>query len=284
VLALTTLVSVPLYAWRVRGRGYAIFGLIILAIALPGALFMHRRLAELMPAAAPLLHGAFAYGMAAACTHLLGLVQARLRPRAFRWAISIPGMAFIATGALSGLWLLALLPIRGLCLLAGWTSVLQALRWLDLAPFALGIASVMTSLRTVEEIVRIPLDRAAHPSFTRLPVERRRPGARDRPRARRRRWRARSASCRSPIRISARGSRCIGSSAGSSGLVAHDPIWSCSPATSSRWRAPARPARSPRRWRRSSRSPIAATPSSATTTTKRRTRYVTASRRTASAC
>src|SRR5262245_22964683 len=175
VLAVTALVSVPLYAWRVRGRGYAIFGLIILAIALPGALFMHRRLAELMPAAAPLLHVAFAYGMAAACTHLLGLVQARLRPRAFRWAISIPGMAFIATGALSGLWLLALLPIRGLCLLAGWTSVLQALRWLDLAPFVLGIASVMTSLRTVEEIVRIPLDRAAHPSFTRLPVERRRP-------------------------------------------------------------------------------------------------------------
>ena len=38
VLALTTLVSVPLYAWRVRGRGYAIFGLIVLAIALPGAL------------------------------------------------------------------------------------------------------------------------------------------------------------------------------------------------------------------------------------------------------
>ena len=175
LLALTTLVSVPLYAWRVRGRGYAIFGLIILAIALPGALFMHRRLVELMPAAAPWLHGAFAYGMAAACTHLLGLVQARLRPRAFRWAISIPGMAFIATGALSGLWLLALLPIRGLCLLAGWTSALQALRWLDLVPFALGIASVTTSLRTVEEIVRIPLDRAAHPSFTRLPVERRRP-------------------------------------------------------------------------------------------------------------
>src|SRR5262249_3039114 len=86
-------------------------------------------------------------------------------------------------------WLLALLPIRGLCLLAGWTGVLHALRWLDLAPFALGIASVTTSLRTVEEIVRIPLDRAAHPSFTRLPVERRRPA------------RARAAAATRPLRV-----------------------------------------------------------------------------------
>ena len=174
-LALTTLIGVPLYAWHVRGRAYAIFGLVILAIALPGALLMHPRLVELLPpAAAPVLHAAFAYAMAAGCTHLMGLVQARLRPRLFRWAVSIPGMAFIATGALSGLWLLALLPLRGVCVVAGWTGVLAALRWLDLVPFTIGIVSVLTSLRTIEEIVRIPLDRAAHPSFTRLPVERRR--------------------------------------------------------------------------------------------------------------
>src|SRR5689334_9161211 len=135
---------------------------------------MHHRLAELMPTAAPLLHGAFAYGMAAACTHLVGLVQARLRPRAFRWAVSIPGMAFIATGALSGLWLLALLPLRVVCGLAGWTTALGVLAWLDVVPLAIGVLSVLTSLRTVEEIVRIPLDRARHEEFTRLPVERRR--------------------------------------------------------------------------------------------------------------
>jgi predicted MPP superfamily phosphohydrolase len=173
-LALTTLIGVPLYAWRVRGRGYAIFGLVVLAIALPGALFMHPRLVALLPdAAAPVLHALFAYGMAAACTHLVGLVQARLRPRAFRWAISIPGMAFIATGALSGLWLLTLLPIRAACAFAGASSALAVLAWLDLVPFAVGILSVLTSLRTVEEIVRIPLDRATHAAFTRLPVERR---------------------------------------------------------------------------------------------------------------
>lgn len=179
-LAVTTLIGVPLYAWRVRGRVYAIFGLVILAIALPGALVMHPRVVALAPAVAPLLHAAFAYGMAAAAVHLAGLVQARLRPRAFRWAISIPGMAFIAIGALSGLWLLALLPVRAALALGGFASALAALGWLDLVPFVVGALSVLTSLRTVEELVRIPLDRAVHPTVTRLPVDRRR---RRRPRA-----------------------------------------------------------------------------------------------------
>jgi hypothetical protein len=177
-LALGTLVGVPLYAWRVRGRGYAIFGLVILAIALPGALVMHARLVALLPPAmAPWLHAGFAYAMAAACTHLCGLVRARLRSRLFRYAISLPGMVFIATGALSGLWLLALLPVRALCLLAGWNGALAALRWLDLVPFAVGLVSVATSIRAVEEIVHIPLDDVEHATFTRLPVERRRPRA-----------------------------------------------------------------------------------------------------------
>jgi predicted MPP superfamily phosphohydrolase len=159
----------------VRGRGYALFGFVVLAIALPGALAMHPRLVALAPAPmAPWLHAAFAYAMAAACTHLVGLVQARLRPRAFRWLVSVPGMAFIATGALSGVWLLALAPLRGLCALLGWTSVLSALRWLDLVPFVVGALSVGTSRRTVEEVVRVPLDGVAHPPHTRIPVERRR--------------------------------------------------------------------------------------------------------------
>jgi predicted MPP superfamily phosphohydrolase len=175
---LTTLIGVPLYAWRVRGRAYAIFGLVVLAIALPGALVMHTRLVALLPAAlAPVLHAAFAYAMAAACTHLVGLVQARLRPLAFRWLVSIPGMAFIATGALSGVWLLALLPLRAVCVLTGWTSVLHGLAWLDLVPFVVGVLSVVTSLGVLEEVVRIPLDGTAHPEFTRLPVARRRPRA-----------------------------------------------------------------------------------------------------------
>jgi len=189
-LALTTFIGVPLYAWRVRGRVYAIFGLVILAIALPGALVMHDRLVELVPhALAPVLHGAFAYAMAAAGAHLVGLVQARLRSRPFRWAVSIPGMAFIATGALSGLWLLALLPVRAALVVADWDVALAALRWLDVVPFVVGIASVLTSLRTIEEVVQIPLDLTVHPTFTRIPVDRQR------------RRRARPVSASRPLRI-----------------------------------------------------------------------------------
>jgi predicted MPP superfamily phosphohydrolase len=177
-LALGTFVGLPLYAWRVRGRGYAIFGLVILSIALPGALVMHGRLVELAPARAePWLHLAFAYAMAAACTHLCGLVRARLRPRLFRYAVSVPGMAFIAIGALSGVWLVALLPVRALATFAGADGALAALRWLDLLPFVVGVLSVATSLGTVEEVVHLPLDETDHPAFTRLPVERRRPHA-----------------------------------------------------------------------------------------------------------
>jgi predicted MPP superfamily phosphohydrolase len=174
-LAAATLVGVPLYAGLVRGRTYAIFGFVILAIALPGALVMHARVVALAPVgAAVLLHAVFAYGMAAAGAHLIGLVQARLRPPLFRNAISIPGMAFISTGALSGVWLLALMPLRALLALAGWEAAIAFLRWLDAVPLVVGVISVLTSLRTIEEFVRIPLDRAVHPTFTRLPVERRR--------------------------------------------------------------------------------------------------------------
>jgi len=177
-LALGSLIGVPLYAWVVRGRAYGIFGFIILLVALPGALVLDQRLAVLFPQRfASWLHAGFAYGMAAACVHLVGLVRARLRPRAFRWLVSRPGMAFIATGALTGLWLLVLLPVRGVLTLAGADGVLAALRWLDLFPLLVGAGSVLTSMRTVEEVVRIPLDGVEHPPLTRLTVERRRRAA-----------------------------------------------------------------------------------------------------------
>jgi predicted MPP superfamily phosphohydrolase len=133
----------------------------------------------LSPAAVvPWLHALFAYGMAAACTHLSGLVRPRLRPRAFRYAVSVPGMAFIAIGALSGVWLAALLPVRALLVAAGADRAVDALAWLDVVPFVVGALSVATSLGVVEEIVTIPLDATPHATFTRLPVERRRPHAR----------------------------------------------------------------------------------------------------------
>ena len=54
LLAAATLVGVPAYAWRVRGRAYATYGLVVLAVAMPGAVLMHSRLRVLFgPAVAP---------------------------------------------------------------------------------------------------------------------------------------------------------------------------------------------------------------------------------------
>ena len=184
-LAAAVSLGVPLYARRVRGRSYAIFGAVVLAVSLPGALLMHARLlGALPPAALPLANGLFAASLAAAGLHLAALVRARLRSRAFRWGVSIPGMAFLAAGALSGLWLLLLLPVRAILSLLGLEGALSALRWLDLAPFALAGLSVVTSLRQVEETVRVRLARDGPDDVARLPVERHR-GRRPAPLARR---------------------------------------------------------------------------------------------------
>jgi predicted MPP superfamily phosphohydrolase len=177
VLALAVLLCVPGYAWWVRGRAYAVFGLIILLIALPGAVVMHGRfLAWVPPAVAPWVHWAFCYGVATAGVHMAGLVRARLRSWPFRWGISIPGMTFVAAGALSGVWLLALLPIRATFLLLGWDGALAASRWLDLVPFVVAGVSVLTSMRMVEEVVQVTLGTSGPPEVTRLPVERYRHG------------------------------------------------------------------------------------------------------------
>jgi predicted MPP superfamily phosphohydrolase len=172
-IALAVLAGVPAYAWAVRGRGYATFGFVILTIAFAGAVVLHRRLVTWAPPdLRPWIDVAFVYGAVAGGAHLAHLVRARLRSSLFRGLVSIPGMVFIAVGALSGLWLLALLPLRGVLWLGGWTGGLAALRWLDLLPVAVGIVSVGTSLRTAEEIVRIPLGGSGPEDVTRLPVER----------------------------------------------------------------------------------------------------------------
>jgi predicted MPP superfamily phosphohydrolase len=172
-IALAVLAGVPAYAWALRGRGYATFGLVILTIAFAGAVVLQRRLVTwAAPDVRPWIDVAFVYGALAGGAHLAHLVRARLRSSLFRGLVSIPGMVFIAVGALSGLWLLALLPVRGVLWLGGWTGGLAALRWLDLLPVAVGILSVGTSLRSAEEIVRIPLGDTGPEDVTRLPVER----------------------------------------------------------------------------------------------------------------
>ncbi len=172
-LVLVTALGIPLYAWAVRGRVYAIFATVILAIALPGAVAMHERYLALVPAAlVPILAVAFLWGLVAAALHLGSLVTARLRAPLFRVAVSIPGMVFVAAGALSGVWLLALVPVRLVLAWLGITGATEVLRWLDLAPFAVAVASVATSLHPADEIVRVMPSEARPPVVTRLPVER----------------------------------------------------------------------------------------------------------------
>ena len=175
-LALTSLIGVPLYAGSVRGRAYALFGFVILLLSLPGAIVMHGRLLSwLAPLAARFANAAFVYSMAAAGVHLASLVRPRLRGPGFRFLVSIPGMAFIAAGALSGLWLLALLPVRALLDALEWRRALAALSWLDLLPFVIAALSIVTSLRVAREVVRIRLARAEDDGparVMRVPVER----------------------------------------------------------------------------------------------------------------
>ena len=157
-LAALTAVAVPLYAGTVRGRSYALFAGIVLGVSLPGAVISHIRLTALFSEwALPWLHAAFGYCMAAAALHLSHLVRARLRSWPFRWLVSLPGQTFIAAGFMAGLWLLALTPLRAALAVLGFDGVLQALRVLDLVPFAVAGGAIVTSLRLVVETVRLRL-------------------------------------------------------------------------------------------------------------------------------
>jgi len=181
-LVVATALGVPLYAWVVRGRVYAIFAAVILAIALPGAVVMQERYVALVPAPlAPWVTAAFVWGIVAIAVHLSSLVTARLRSAAFRWGVSIPAMVFVSGGALAGVWLLALVPLRLVLGMLGFERVLATLGWLDLLPFVVAVASVATSSRPAAEIVRVVPTDASPRRVTRLPLERYRVGRREPP-------------------------------------------------------------------------------------------------------
>ena len=168
-----TLIGLPLYAWHRRGRRYAIFSLVVLCLSLPGAFAMHTRLAGSLTGELRLLvEAGFLYTVVAAAVHLALLVTPRLRSSAFRILVSIPGQWCITAGFFSGLWLLMLLPVRGLLLLFGLEATLLALRWADFVPFALAVSSLVTSTRPVREVVRIVLGNDGPDKVERVPVER----------------------------------------------------------------------------------------------------------------
>jgi predicted MPP superfamily phosphohydrolase len=179
-LGLATLIAagIPAYAGYVRGRTYATFAAVVLAFSLPAALVLHHRLFDLASEAfRPALVWGFRWMLLAAGLHLAFLVTPRLRSRVFRYAVSLPGMAFLAMGALAGPWLLALLPVRALLMALGAEGPLEVLRWLDVAPLVAVAAGVATSVQLREEIVRVklaPVDDARPRELTRLPVTRHR--------------------------------------------------------------------------------------------------------------
>jgi len=173
-LALGLGLAIPLWAARARGRTYAIFVAVILALSFPAGVVLGMRLqAWAGPWLGAAIGWAFAYALAVTGIHFASLVRARLRTRAFRWAVSVPAQAFVALGALSLPFLLALFPLRLGFWAAGAGRVLAALHWLDLVPLAVIGASVATSLRPRREIVRVTLGGEEPDSLTRLPVERR---------------------------------------------------------------------------------------------------------------
>lgn len=155
------LAGIPIYVRLARGRVFATWGFIILVVSLPGLLAAHRHLSGwVAPGSRTVLDLVFAWGIVAAGAHLAALARARLRPAAFRWLVSIPGMATVAAGSLAGAWLLLVLPLRLLFASLGFVPGQQAIAWLDLLPFAIAALSVATSLRTVEETVRFALGAA----------------------------------------------------------------------------------------------------------------------------
>ena len=172
-LAAATAIGIPLYAWRVRGRFYAIFSAVLLTISLPGAVLLHARLATWLGEPGALwLNLAFSGLMAATGIQLAQLTSARLRGPLHRIFISIPGQAFLAAGAVSGAWLLFLLPLRGLLGALGWDAALSSLSWLDLVPLGVCAASIGTSMRLRRETVRVRLGLSGPSEIQRVPVER----------------------------------------------------------------------------------------------------------------
>ena len=173
-LALGVASAVPLYAAIRRGRTYAVFAAVLLALTLPGACIAWVRLIAWLAPWRASLDVAFAWGIAALGVHLAHLVRARMRGRVFRALVSVPAQIFCAAGFLSGAWLLALWPVRALLAATGQQGWLDALRPLDLVPFAVAALSLATSLRAAPEWVRIALAEPAPPRFARVQVERHR--------------------------------------------------------------------------------------------------------------
>ena len=164
-------VALPLYAWRARGRQYAMFTGVVVLISFPMAVVLAVRLEALLGAWVGWL---FVYAFVAAGIHAMRLVNAKLRQRIYRYAISLPGMTLQALGAMSLPYFVVMLPIRGVLWWTGANEALDTLRWLDLLPVAVIAASLFSSLTLRRETVRFSLGGEGPAQFERMPLERHR--------------------------------------------------------------------------------------------------------------
>ncbi len=164
-------VALPIYAWRARGRQYAIFTAVMVLISFPMAVVLAIRLQDLV---GPVVGWLFVYGFGAAGLHAMRLVNAKLRPRIYRYAVSLPGMALQALGAISLPYFVVMLPIRGVLWWTGAEVTLERLVWLDLLPVVVIAASIVSSFTLRREIVRFDLGGEGPDEIRRMPVQRHR--------------------------------------------------------------------------------------------------------------
>ncbi|MFP8873940.1 MAG: metallophosphoesterase [Myxococcota bacterium] len=176
LIALLAAILIPAYAGIMRGRTFAIFSGVILLFSVSGIVISHARLGDWLATAAPALRPAldftFAYLMLAAAFQLSSLVKARLHGIPFRLLVTWPGQAFLAAGLLAAAWLLLLLPVRGILWALGMERALDVLRPLDLVPYILMVASLITTLKNRTEFVRFRLGRDGPEKRARVAVKR----------------------------------------------------------------------------------------------------------------
>ncbi|MDG2050734.1 MAG: metallophosphoesterase [Myxococcota bacterium] len=168
-LALLTFVVVPLYAWIQRGRTFAMFSAVVMALSLVGAWAVHIRLPLwLQGGELRFAQVAMTYGMAAAAWHYAHLVRARMRGRLFRWTVSVPGQTFIASSFLATFWMLILAFLRAPFWFFDAHDAQAFLAPLDGVPYVVGVLAACVSARPLAEIVHLDLAREGPVNFGRL--------------------------------------------------------------------------------------------------------------------
>ncbi len=138
IFAATGVAVTALAAGILRNRFFAVFALVILGVQALIATGLYAGFQEAWPL--------FVYLQACVFLHYLSLARARMRPRVFRWLVSLPGLFFAAGTLLS-------MPVAVAATLGLDARV-------ALLPFAIAGFGVVQSLWARREVVHLALDGA----------------------------------------------------------------------------------------------------------------------------